>query len=213
MTPSTSSERSGALPRPTGDAPDPTSTPMTGLSFRERGSIRDRRALLEQVRERLALGSGARLLDLGGGTGHVTQLLAGPSGDAVVLEPNPRRVARGRAARPRIEFVEGVAERIPFPDGRFDAVVSVRAFHHFADHRRALAEAHRVLRPGGRLVLNDFESDSITGRWFRFLARMTFQGRLHFPTAERLDGWLRSVGFVRTRREVVGRYYLVTAEK
>lgn len=70
-------------------------------------------------------------------------------------------VARRRAAEENIrnmEFVEGLAERLPFVGGSFDIVITRLAFHHFRDAAAPFAEMKRVLRPGGKLAIWDMEA-------------------------------------------------------
>lgn len=98
----------------------------------------------------LAVGPGERLLDLGGGTGRVSQRLAA-GGVVVVCDPSPGMLAQAR--RKGLPACLGRAEFLPFAAGAFDALLVVDAFHHFDDQQAAVAEMLRVLRPGGRLVL------------------------------------------------------------
>jgi MOSC domain-containing protein YiiM/SAM-dependent methyltransferase len=102
--------------------------------------------------ERLDLRPGRTLLELGAGTGKLTRLLV-PSGARILaLEPVAEMRALLAAAAPSAELVEGAAESIPLPAASVDAVVVAQAFHWF-DTIRALSEIHRVLRPGGLLLL------------------------------------------------------------
>jgi ubiquinone/menaquinone biosynthesis C-methylase UbiE len=153
------------------------------------------------------------VLDLGGGTGVTTERFAEGAGEVVVLEPDPRKVARGRAARPAVGFVEGVAERLPFENGRFDRVVSLLSFHHFHDSTGALAEAFRVLAPGGSLTVCDVDPGSWQSRMFRAFHRLAFHGPLAFADAEDVDRRARAAGFAQVRRDRLGSAYLVTATK
>jgi SAM-dependent methyltransferase len=91
----------------------------------------------------------AAVLDLAAGTGKLTRPLLAAGLRVTAVEP----VAEMRAALPaEARALEGTAEAIPLPDGSVDAVTVGQAFHWF-DGPAALAEIHRVLRPGGALAL------------------------------------------------------------
>jgi ubiquinone/menaquinone biosynthesis C-methylase UbiE len=100
----------------------------------------------------LELGSGARVLDVGAGTGKLTRGLVSLGFDVVAIEPGAPMLAQLRATVPEAEAHEAPAESIPLPDASADAVTVAQAFHWF-DGPAALAEIHRVLRPGGALAL------------------------------------------------------------
>jgi ubiquinone/menaquinone biosynthesis C-methylase UbiE len=98
---------------------------------------------------------GARVADLGCGSGAFTALLARAGYLCVGLDISPQLVAVGRRKYPEIAFVEGDIERLPFPDGSFDGVLLSGVVHHFPDPSRCAAEVFRVLRPRGRFLAFD----------------------------------------------------------
>jgi SAM-dependent methyltransferase len=100
----------------------------------------------------LDLGPGARVLDVGAGTGKLTRGLVGLGLEVAAVEPGAPMLDQLRAAVPEAEALEGPAEAIPLPDAGVDAAFAGQAFHWF-DRARALPELHRVLRPAGGLVL------------------------------------------------------------
>jgi len=117
----------------------------------ERGRPDYPRAALDLVGRALALGPGARLLDLGAGTGKFSRLAAGSGARVFAVEPAEAMIRRAAGAEGVLP-VRGLAEAIPFRSGSFAAAAAASAFHWF-DGARALPEIHRVLRPGARLAL------------------------------------------------------------
>ncbi|WP_248896287.1 class I SAM-dependent methyltransferase [Haloplanus halobius] len=110
-----------------------------------------------------------RVLDLAGGTGRgaraVTESAAAAglgSVDAVVVDAS--RAMLRRAAARGVASVQGDAGRLPLRDGAVDAVVLLDAFHHLPDPEAALEETARVLRPGGVLVIREFDPGTLRGR-------------------------------------------------
>lgn len=104
---------------------------------------------------------GERVLDVGCGTGILAREIAsriGSVGRVAGIEPSPGMLAVARQLAPTVEWREGIAESLPFPDRSFDAVVSQFALMFFTDRRQALREMLRVLIPGGRLVVAVWDS-------------------------------------------------------
>jgi len=102
--------------------------------------------------EALILGPGRRVLDLAAGTGKLTRALASTGSELVAVEPVDEMRAKISQTLPGAEVLAGTAEAIPLPEAAVDAVTVGQAFHWFRGDD-ALAEIHRVLRPGGRLGL------------------------------------------------------------
>jgi len=92
------------------------------------------------------------VVDLAAGTGKFTQLLVSSGARIVAVEPLEGMRAKLAAHNLGVEVVGGSAEAIPLADASVDLVTIAQAFHWFANER-ALAEIHRVLRPGGGLAL------------------------------------------------------------
>lgn len=143
--------------RAAGRAPLALYDPLVALTVRER-TFRSR--MLAQV---LAGGPAERpleVVEVGCGTGSFTTMLSragasviGIDGDAAALAR-----ARGKRAAGAVDWREGLADALPLPDGSADRVVMSLLLHHLSPttQRAALAEARRVLRPGGRIHVADW---------------------------------------------------------
>jgi tocopherol O-methyltransferase len=123
------------------------------------------RALIDLVVGHADLRPGARVADAGCGYGGTARVLAAELGADVTgltLSEAQAREARARGGGPRYEVRSWLDSGLP--GGAFDAVVAIESFSHMDDKARAFAEAGRVLRPGGRLVLVDWLARDAPGR-------------------------------------------------
>jgi ubiquinone/menaquinone biosynthesis C-methylase UbiE len=143
------------------------------------------------------------VLDIGCGTGTLAVLIKRlhPRIGVTGLDPDPRALARAKrkAARARVAvgFERGFAESLPYADAAFDRVFSSMMFHHLGRDQRpaALAEARRVLKPGGRLEFLDF-----AGGTHSLLAQILHGRTLNAAAADRLLRRMAEAGFVDARR-------------
>lgn len=104
------------------------------------------------LRAEIGLRPGMVVVDLGAGTGKFTPRLLATGADVIAIEPVARMRAKLAGALTDVKTLEGTAESMPLPDASVDAVVCAQAFHWFSTVA-ALAEIHRVLKPGGKLGL------------------------------------------------------------
>jgi ubiquinone/menaquinone biosynthesis C-methylase UbiE len=98
---------------------------------------------------------GARIADLGCGSGVFTNLLHELGFCPIGLDISPKLIALGRKKYAGVEFLEGDAEHLPFPSASLDGVLLSGLVHHFPDPSHCVAEVFRVLKPGGAFVAFD----------------------------------------------------------
>jgi ubiquinone/menaquinone biosynthesis C-methylase UbiE len=111
---------------------------------------------LREIVAGLGIEPGNTVLDVGTGTGVLVPLLleaTAGEGQIVALDFSGEMLRRAQAKRHPVAYVQGDAQRLPFPAETFDWVICNAAFPHFPDKQRALSEASRVIREGGRLVI------------------------------------------------------------
>ncbi|GIE78878.1 hypothetical protein Aph02nite_48280 [Actinoplanes philippinensis] len=149
------------------------------------------RRLHRELLDTAAVRAGQRVLEIGCGTGNLLTALARrtPGIDAVGIDPDRAALRRAHRKAQRgglqIRYEHAFAAGLPLPDGHADVVLSSLMLHHLDEpgRDRALREAWRVLAPGGRLHVLDFETPGLTGDVFTgagFAAvTETGRGRLH----------------------------------
>lgn len=156
--------------------------------------------------DRLQVRPSERILEIGCGNGLMTEELAravGESGQVVGIDLSGEMLASAIdrcAPFPQAEFKECGADATGFADASFDKAVSVQVFEYIPDIESAVRESHRVLRPGGKLVIGDMHFD--TWAWHsdhpERMARMMASWDHHMAhrnTATILSPILRSQGF------------------
>ena len=157
---------------------------------------------------------GERILDVGMGPGFLAYDLAPVVGDGGLVAGVDGSeamvvIARERCAgRGPCEFDQGDATLLPYADASFDAVTSTQVYEYVVDMDKALAEVHRVLRPGGRVFILDTDWDSVvwnTSNPARMRRVMdAWDGHLHDPhLPAKLPDLLARAGFALTHVEVI----------
>lgn len=108
----------------------------------------------DDLRKLLRLPCEGWLLDAGGGTGRVVDALRGEAAGIVVSDLSSGML-REAFHKKGLHPTRAHAERLPFADATFDRVLVVDALHHFCDQPDAVADLVRVVRPGGRIVIEE----------------------------------------------------------
>ncbi|MBW4564315.1 MAG: class I SAM-dependent methyltransferase [Mojavia pulchra JT2-VF2] len=146
-----------------------------------------------------------KVLDLGCGTGRLLDRLAAKFADlrgtGLDLSPEMLRVARQKNRHhPRLIYIEGKAESLPFADGQFNAVFNSISFLHYLEPKQVMSEVARVLSPGGRFYLVDTSLKS------KAESQLTLAGlgKIRFYSPQERESLGASAGLV-----CAGHYYLL----
>ncbi|HWI65795.1 MAG TPA: class I SAM-dependent methyltransferase [Symbiobacteriaceae bacterium] len=146
---------------------------------------------IEPVLDAAAIQPEDRVIDVGCGTGFLLLGAARRASQVVGVDVTPAMLAEARrradeAGLTNVTLREATAEALPFADLRFDVAVTRLTLHHFGNPVRVLGEIHRVLRPGGRLVLCDITAadDPAKADLHNRLERLRDPSHVqHYPTA------------------------------
>jgi demethylmenaquinone methyltransferase/2-methoxy-6-polyprenyl-1,4-benzoquinol methylase len=151
-----------------------------------------------------------RFLDAGGGTGRVAQALIGQAGQIVVADLSLgmlRQVVPKKGLRP----LNSHTEALPFPAGSFDRIIMVDALHHVCDHWETACELWRVLKTGGRLVIEEPDIRTLPVKAVAIFEKLALM-RSHFLSPTKIAA-LFPYGNARTRIEREGYNAWVVVEK
>ena len=194
--------------------------PVMSLSMRESSW---RRAMVERVDRDLP--KGGTLVDVGSGTGTFSVEIAGSRLDATIVgidgDLESISLAKAKSGSDRVRWIEGLATDIPLEDERVDVVSMSLLLHHLSPDTKvvAVAEAKRILRPGGHLHIADWgRPDPVTFAGFQLLRLLDGIANTRDHAEGKIPALITSAGFKevstwRRLRTVWGSMEFITAEK
>jgi SAM-dependent methyltransferase len=136
------------------------------------------RAFIEPLLNAASVGPGIKLLDVACGPGYAAAAGSARGAKAIGVDFSPAMLGVARRRHPALEVHKCDAERLPFPDLSFDAVVANFGLHLLPKPGKALAEAHRVLRPGGRVAFTVWPKPERNIAWQILLDAIKVHGTL-----------------------------------
>ena len=137
--------------------------------------------------------AGTRVLDVACGPGIATADAVARGAVATGVDFSPAMLAQARAATPRVTFLHGDAEALPCADAAFDAVIANFGVHHVPRPLVALAEAHRVLAPDGRIAVSFWAAPEQNVAWKLLLDAVERHGVAATPEAPPPGGGFGSI--------------------
>jgi ubiquinone/menaquinone biosynthesis C-methylase UbiE len=142
----------------------------------------------------------ARALEAGCGTGYWLAVLDAAGHAACGIDASRGMLAQARTSAPRATLLHARAERLPLRDASVERVFCVNAFHHFDDKPAFVAEARRVLRPGGGLFVLGLDPHTGLDRWWVYdaFAPVLAIDRRRYPPTAWIRATLEEAGFART---------------
>ncbi len=138
---------------------------------------------LESLLQRLALPYPGHLLDAGGGTGRVAAALRPYVNTVVVADVSPGMLAQAR--QKNLIAARAASEHLPFPAHSFDRILMVDALHHVVHQEQTILELYRVLKPGGRLVIEEPDLNTLPVKAIALFEKIMLM-RSHFLPPEHI---------------------------
>ena len=138
---------------------------------------------LDTMLEQADLPTSGRVLDAGGGTGRVANAIREHAGEVVIADPSLGMLRQ--ADRTQLELACSNSESLPFPNESFERVIMVDALHHVIDQRHTAREMYRVLKPGGRIVIEEPDIRKYAVKMIAVAEKMLLM-RSHFLSPQKI---------------------------
>ena len=151
-----------------------------------------------------------KLLDVGGGTGRISQTLRNYCNQIVVVDESVKMLFQA-SKKNGLDLACARSEKLPFRDNSFDRVLMVDALHHVMDQRHTILELWRIVKPGGIIIIEEPEIQTFGVKLIAFAEKIALM-RSHFLTARAIaDLFPKQAAQIRTMRQ--GHNCFVVVEK
>lgn len=163
----------------------------------------------KEILDLLSLTGDESVADVGGGTGHLAAHMASHCGEVVVIDESARMLEKV-PEHENIKTVQGDARETGFPGQSFDVVTLTDVLHHIQNQTAAFSEISRIIKPGGKFLIYDFDARSFRAKILSFFESILFGfSRLHYRKRDEIESMIRSAGF--TRQQILDRgYYFIS---
>lgn len=164
------------------------------------------------VEKEMDLKKGDKILDVGGGTGRLAERIADSFKVRVTILDSSTQMLNKVEFHPRIEAICGNIERAPFKDELFDVVVCTDTLHHLKNPGKSLQEMWRVLKPRGKIFIQDFDVLKFRTRILKFVEKSLGEpAKFYSPRV--LERMLKEIGFSGSARPILKFQYLYTGKR
>jgi len=152
--------------------------------------------LLERMYSLLSPKKEEQYLDIGCGTGNYTIALSKMGVNFVGVDPSEIMLKEAKAKSDKIEWVNGVVEKIPFKDETFNGALGILTLHHWQNREKGFKELHRVLKSGSKLVFFTSSPQQMEGYWLNhYFARLIKASGKNMPSVEAIQEMGKQAGF------------------
>ena len=162
----------------------------------------------EKISQRLNLPVDGAILDAGGGTGRVSHALSGLAGKIIVADLSTGML-RQAIQKDGLRVVNAHTEALPFPDQSFERILMVDALHHVCNHQETADELWRVLKPGGRILIEEPDVRTFSIKLVALAEKLALM-RSHFLSPPKIEALFpMASGQIRTERDGYNAYILI----
>lgn len=150
------------------------------------------------------------VVDIGGGTGALAEFISYSCTTVYVLDKSNKMLSKVKTSK-NVISIEGDALNTPFKDNTIDTVILSDVFHHIKEQNQLILEISRILKPGGKIVILDFNKNYLKTKLLIAFEFFIF-GPLYFKTLQEVKNMLETA-FSITRINDKGYYFILTGEK
>jgi len=138
----------------------------------------------ERLIQLLDSNPGLNLLDVGGGTGRISQFLTDSNKQVIIADTSFKMLQKSQEKRGLVQ-INAASESLPFGEDLFDRILMVDALHHVIDQTQTAAELWRVLKPGGKIVIEEPDIKKVAVKLIAAAEKITLM-RSRFLAAEQI---------------------------
>ncbi|MBY8994846.1 MAG: class I SAM-dependent methyltransferase [Candidatus Heimdallarchaeota archaeon] len=167
---------------------------------------------LDEIIDYLPLDTANLLLDLGGGTGRVAEQLQDIVNECIVFDYSYEMLLQAKSKTDRFLLIQGSGENLPFREKSLQQIFLNDSFHHIKEQKETLEESYRVLKPGGKLIIREFDKSYFWNFILRFLEFIVGFGST-FYSPKKLGAICEEIGFKVSWEKPNKSTYILIAEK